>query len=291
MNGPGSVINALSVDVEEYFHPTELQGPATRESWHLYPSRVEEQVERVLDLFDQGGAKATFFILGWLAPKYPKMIRQILDRGHEVGCHSYGHNLVFDLTPQQFRNDTQHAVNAISDACGRAPIIYRAPSYSITEKSLWALEILVECGFTVDSSIYPISHDRYGIPTFSRHAQTIYTPSGPILEVPIATVRLFNEWVSPVGGGGYLRLLPYSYTVAGIRRINHKENAPACIYFHPWEIDPQQPRIAHGWISHLRTYGGLHTCERKVTRMMAEFRFESITTVYSTSGVLEPARS
>ena len=275
--------NALSVDVEEYFHPTELQGCTSRNKWELYPSRVQAQMERVLDLFDRGGVKATFFVLGWLARRYPRMIRQIVDLGHEVGCHSYGHQLIFDLTPEQFRSDTQEAVRAISDASGQAPRLYRAPSYSITTQSLWALEILVECGFTLDSSIYPISHDRYGIPTFSRHAQTIYTPSGPILEVPIATVRLYRDWVSPVGGGGYLRLLPYSYTAAGIRRINQRESLPACIYFHPWELDPEQPRIAPGWISHLRTYGGLRSTEHKLARLMTQFRFDSLAVVYSTN--------
>ena len=160
----------------------------------------------------------------------------------------------------------------------RGPIA--APSYSITRHSLWALEIPAECGFTYDSSIYPIKHDRYGIPGFGRHAQTLSTPSGLIVEVPIATVWLSDRIIAPVGGGAYLRLLPYRYTAAGIRRINHHDQQPACMYFHPWELDPGQPRVALGWLSRLRTYGGLRSMAGKLERLPSDFEFTTLSAVY-----------
>ena len=226
--------NALTVDVEEYFHPSEVQAYIPQERWTDFPSRVNEQVQQVLELLDHHSVKATFFILGWVAERQRATIRSIAAAGHEIGCHSYAHQLVYRQDPAEFRRDTQRAVRAIEDNCGVTPRVYRAPSYSITSASLWALEVLVECGFTHDSSIYPISHDRYGIPGSSRHAYVVQTPSGPICELPIATVKLSASHVAPVGGGGYLRMLPYRYTAAGIRRVNREERQPACnIYFHP----------------------------------------------------------
>jgi polysaccharide deacetylase family protein (PEP-CTERM system associated) len=272
------VLNVLSVDVEEYFHPTEVY--VSEPQWERLPSRVEEQTFQILELFDKKRVKGTFFILGWIAEKRPHLVRAILAAGHEIGCHSYAHRLVYHLTPDQFRQDTMRAVDTIASACGVRPKVYRAPSYSITQKSFWALEILVECGFTHDSSIYPIAHDRYGIPGFSRHAQTIETPAGSILEVPIATVKLSKDRVAPVGGGGYLRLLPYCYTSAGIRALNQKEQKPACIYFHPWEIDPDQPRLAAGRIAQLRTYLGLKGMYRKLERLLSDFSFSTLTAVH-----------
>jgi polysaccharide deacetylase family protein (PEP-CTERM system associated) len=274
------VINALTIDVEEYFHPTEVQSSIGKAEWSSFPSRVEDQVCRILDLLARKEVKATFFILGWVADEHPSIIRRIVEQGHEIGCHSYFHRLVYDLSPKAFREDTRQAVDAIANACGRLAGIYRAPSYSITAQSMWALEILVECGFWCDSSIYPISHDRYGIPNFGRHLQVVQTPSGPIHELPIATVELFKGWVSPVGGGGYFRLLPYSYTAAGIRRINNHERVPACFYLHPWEIDPLQPRLATGRISRWRTYRGLDTMFSKLEHLLEDFEFSAIGTVY-----------
>ena len=273
------VSNILTVDVEEYFHPTEVQSSVDSSRWSALPSRVEGQLALILDLFQRKGVKATFFVLGWLAERCPGMLRLIVDDGHEIGCHSYSHQLVYDLTPAEFKEDTRRAVRIIEDACGVTPRLYRAPSYSITRESMWALEVLVECGFTYDSSIYPIAHDRYGIAGFERHAHVLHTPSGPIHEIPIATVKLPNGRVAPVGGGGYLRLLPYCYTAAGIRRVNLGEGKPACIYFHPWEIDPDQPRLASGLVARMRTYGGLKGMERKLERLLSDFRFGPMTKV------------
>jgi len=282
------MLNALTVDVEEYFHPAEIQASVGPEQWETLPSRVENQVLQTLDLLAQNRVQATFFVLGWVAERHPRCVRAIMAAGHEIGCHSYAHQLIYRLTPAAFRRDTMRAVHAIEDACGVSPWIYRAPSYSITGESLWALETLIECGFTHDSSIYPISHDRYGIPGFERHAHVIHTPSGPIHEIPAATVRSSPSAIMPVGGGAYLRLLPYRYTSAGIRKLNRDEEKPACIYFHPWEIDPDQPRLASGTIARLRTYSGMKGMARKLNRLMSDFRFSTIGTVYGRPEARKP---
>jgi polysaccharide deacetylase family protein (PEP-CTERM system associated) len=272
------MLNVLSVDIEEYFHPAEVHAPVSK--WPSLPSRVEFEVENVLELLNKHSITATFFVLGWVAEHHPRTVSQIATAGHEIGCHSHLHRLIYDLSPKEFRRDTERACRAIEDACGITPRAYRAPSFSITEQSMWALEVLVECGFTHDSSIYPIMHDRYGIPGFGRHAQTLDTPAGSILEIPVATVVLSKRQVAPVGGGGYLRLLPYRYTAAGIRRVNEEEGKPACIYFHPWELDPDQPRLASGMVSRARTYRGLEGMTEKLERLLKEFSFSSLATVH-----------
>jgi polysaccharide deacetylase family protein (PEP-CTERM system associated) len=274
------MLNVLTVDVEEYFHPSEVQRSAPVSSWSAYPSRVESQVKATLDLLSRHNVKSTFFVLGWIAEQHPHVVRQIVAAGHEIGCHSYAHRLVFDLTPAEFACDTKRAIKAIEDACGVTPRSYRAPSYSITRRSMWALDILAECGITHDSSIYPVNHDRYGISGFPRHTHVLNTLAGPLVEVPVATVQLSGQRVSPVGGGAYLRLLPYRYTGAGIRRLNQVENEPACIYFHPWELDDKQPRMTKGVLARLRTYNGLRTMARKIDRLLTEFRFGRIMDVY-----------
>lgn len=272
--------NILTIDVEEYFHPTEVQAGAARRDWSAYTSRLSIQNEILLEALHRHNVSATFFVLGWVAEHQPKLVRDIVRSGHEIGCHSYAHALVYEQTPEVFREDLRKAVIAIEDACGVSPRVYRAPSYSITAQSMWALEELAAAGFTHDSSIYPIQHDRYGIPGFSRHATIIKTPSGPIHEIPIATAKLSKGSVAPVGGGAYLRLLPYRYTAAGIRSINEKENRPACIYMHPWELDPDLPRLTSGILSGLRTYSGLRTMRPKMERLLTDFRFSTLTAVH-----------
>jgi polysaccharide deacetylase family protein (PEP-CTERM system associated) len=274
------MLNALTIDVEEYFHPAEIQTSVGPDQWMTLPSRVEDQVLQVLELLAGKQVRATFFMLGWVAEHHPRCARTIVAAGHEIGCHSYAHQLVYEMTPAAFRLDTLRAVKAIEDACGVSPWIYRAPSYSITGKSMWALETLIECGFTHDSSIYPIAHDRYGIPGFERHAHVIHTASGPIYEVPAATVKVSSNRIMPVGGGGYLRLLPYRYTAAGVRRLNRDEQKPACIYFHPWEIDPSQPKLASGAIARLRTYTGMKGMAHKLNLLMSDFHFSTMSDVY-----------
>jgi len=277
--------NVLSVDVEEYFHPTEMQGATQSEDWGALPSRVEPQTDRVLEMLASRNISGTFFVVGWVAEHHPNLIRRIAAAGHQLGCHSYAHRLVYDLTPLEFKQDTERAVRAIEDASGITPRVYRAPSFSITSRSLWALEALVRCGFTHDSSVYPIQHDRYGIPGFSRHAQSFTTASGSIVEVPAATVRLPGDRVAPVAGGGYLRLLPYRYVAAGIRRINEDEGAPACLYFSPWELDTELPRVAAGWTARVRTFTGVRSMASKVERLLNEFEFASIAAVHPAPAV------
>lgn len=273
------MMNAFTVDVEEYFHPAEV-GLDDEDMWERLPSRVEEQVNRILDLLDSHGVSATFFVLGWVAEHRPAVVREIARRGHEIGCHSYRHRLVYEMNAAEFRDDTKRAMSAIEDAAGVTPRCYRAPSYSITSRSLWALDVLAECGFMYDSSIYPIAHDRYGIPGFSRHALEMKTASGPIWEIPIATVKLGRNTITPIGGGGYLRLLPYRYTAAGIRRVNDEERQPVCMYMHPWELDAGQPRLAEGLVSRLRTYTGLRSMGGKLNRLLGEFKFSTLSAAY-----------
>jgi polysaccharide deacetylase family protein (PEP-CTERM system associated) len=282
-----AIQNILTIDVEEYFHPTEVQRTVPMDRWSSLPSLVERQTDEVLDMLAKNSVQATCFILGWVAKKYRGLVRKIAAAGHEIACHSYAHQLVYDLSPEKFREDTRRALSIIGDITGELPRAYRAPSYSITEQSLWALEILIECGIHCDSSIYPIAHDRYGIPGFERRAHVIETPSGPILEVPIATTQLSYGAIAPVGGGAYLRLLPYRYTAAGIRRINQREQQPACIYFHPWEIDPDQPRLTQGFASGFRTYAGLRGMRTKIERLLADFRFSTIASVYPAEKLIQ----
>jgi polysaccharide deacetylase family protein (PEP-CTERM system associated) len=275
------MLNVLSVDVEEYFHPTEVQAFVNSAGWSSLPSRVDKEVASILELFARYNVRATFFIVGWVAERNTRMVRQIFEGGHEIGCHSYSHGLVYDMSPMEFRLDTERCMNVIADACGVVPRVYRAPSYSITEKSTWALDVLADLGFTHDSSIYPVVHDRYGIPGFPRHAHIIKTPSGPICEVPIGTAELRNGRIAPIGGGGYLRLLPYRYTAAGIRRVNEREQQPACIYFHPWEVDAGQPQLAQGWIARKRTYTGIGGMLHKIEKLLKEFEFSTLSAVHA----------
>lgn len=281
------MVNVLSIDVEDYFHPSELGGNVS--SWTGYPPRVDVGLSFLLDLLADRQVRATFFVLGWVAMRHAHLIRKIAEAGHEIGCHSQTHRLVYRLTPGEFHRDTSDAVKAIEDATGVTPRMYRAPSYSVTSNSLWALEILASCGFTHDSSIYPIVHDRYGIPGFPRHASYMATPSGGILEVPVATVQLGNR-VMPVGGGAYMRLFPYRYMAAGLRRINSQENQPACLYLHPWELDPNQPRLTRRMISRLRTYTGLQGMRRKLTRLLDDFAFAALTDVFPVPSAAQIAR-
>src|SRR5215213_5392972 len=234
--------NVFSVDVEDYFHVEAFSDVVDRQHWESYQCRVEANTQRLLDLLDECGVQGTFFILGWVAERYPKLVRDIVARGHEPACHSYWHRLIYKLDRAEFAADTRRAKDVIEQAAGTTVTGYRAPSYSITAASLWALEVLVETGFTYDSSIFPIRHDVYGIPDAPRGPFRVSTPSGSLVEYPITTFRLGGGPNLPVGGGGYLRLLPFWYTRLGYRRAR-AENLPLIAYVHPWEVDPGQPRL------------------------------------------------
>jgi len=248
--------NILSVDVEDYFHVEAFSDVVGRDTWDRYSCRVEANTLRLLDLFDRCGVKSTCFILGWVAERYPGLVREIVSRGHEPACHSYWHRLIYKLTPEEFREDTRRAKGVIEEIAGRPVYGYRAPSYSITARSLWALDVLSELGFRYDSSIFPIRHDVYGIPNAPRAPFQVETRFGSIYECPITTFRLWGEHNLPVGGGGYLRIFPLRYTLAGCRRAR-AEGLPLVVYVHPWEVDPQQPRLQGRITSRLRHYTNL----------------------------------
>jgi polysaccharide deacetylase family protein (PEP-CTERM system associated) len=248
--------NIMSVDVEDYFHVEAFSDIVDRARWETYPSRVVANTRRVMDLLEESNVRGTFFILGWVAERYPALVREIVARGHEPACHSHWHRLVYKLDPKEFREDTLRAKDAIEQAAGVPVQGYRAPSFSITDRSLWAFEVLVETGFKYDSSIFPIKHDIYGMPRAPRYPFRIATPSGPLVECPITTFRLGVRHNLPVGGGGYLRIFPLWYTRLGFHRAR-KDNLPLIVYTHPWEFDPEQPRFSARLVSRLRHYTNL----------------------------------
>jgi polysaccharide deacetylase family protein (PEP-CTERM system associated) len=285
----GRVVNAMSVDVEDYFHVSALAPVIPRASWDRMDSRVCANTERLLDIFAEFGVRSTFFVLGWVAERHPELVRRIAGAGHEIASHGYGHQLVYDQTPAAFREDVRKARALLEDASGRRVSGYRAPSFSITLRSLWALDVLIEEGHTYDSSIFPIHHDRYGIPHANRRPHTIERAAGSLIEVPASTARIAGLTL-PVGGGGYFRLLPYWWTRFGIARINRIERRAAVFYLHPWEIDPDQPRQAVGGLSRFRHYRNLHRTEARLRRLLTDFRFGSIDAlVQQTRQTCEPA--
>jgi polysaccharide deacetylase family protein (PEP-CTERM system associated) len=278
--------NVFSVDVEDYFHVEAFSDVVDRTSWGGYACRVEANTQRLLDLLDECGVQGTFFILGWVAERYPQLVREIVARGHEPACHSYWHRLIYKLDRAEFAADTRRAKDVIEQAAGEPVFGYRAPSYSITMRSLWALDVLAEAGFTYDSSIFPIRHDVYGIPDAPRQPFLVTTASGPIVEFPITTFRMVGEQNLPVGGGGYLRILPFWYTKLGYRRAR-AENLPLIAYIHPWEVDPDQPRIGGRRRSRLRHYTTLAKTHDRLRRLLALGRFSS----FRGSGLAETARA
>lgn len=273
------MINALTIDVEDYFHVTAFERQIKPKEWDSYPLRVENNTLRILDLLDEFALRATFFVLGWVAERLPSLVKEIHRRGHEIACHGYGHQLVYRLSPQQFREDVALAKNILEDLCGETVRGYRAPSYSITAKSFWALDVLVEEGFSYDSSIFPINHDIYGIPGWKRFPHEITTHSGKILEFPISTLPVtFGNWQSrlPIAGGGYLRLIPAALIARAIQSINIREKQPVIVYFHPWEIDSLQPRIKTGLKSRFRHYLNLSRMELKIRYLLNCLKFAAV---------------
>ena len=270
--------NALSFDVEEYFHVSAYSDRVRPEDWLSYPSRVGRSVEKILELLDQHGCRATFFSLGWIAENRPEVIRRIADCGHEIACHSFSHRRVFDMTQEGFRDDTRHAKELLEDVSGTRVRGYRAPSFSITGDSQWAFEILAELGFAYDSSIFPVRHPNYGMPTAPRSPFRVDTRYGPIVEFPMATLA-FGRTRAPFGGGAYLRLLPYRYTRWAIDYINRRENRPLCVYLHPWEIDADQPRMQGNLTARARHYFGLRSTEAKLKRLLGDVEFCPLSTL------------
>jgi polysaccharide deacetylase family protein (PEP-CTERM system associated) len=277
MTAPSSaIVNAMTIDVEDYFHVSAFAGVLDRSSWPKLESRVERNTHRLLDLFDEHQVRMTFFVLGWVAERYPDLIRALHRRGHEVACHGLTHELVYKQTPELFRSETQRSKSLLEDLTGAPVRGYRAASYSITSKSLWALDILAELGFEYDSSIFPIHHDLYGMPNAPRRPHPV--ANGKLLEIPLTTVQVAGQRL-PCAGGGYFRLLPYGLFRWSLRRVN-AEGLPAVFYMHPWEIDPDQPRIEAPLKSRFRHYTNLHRTESRLSQLLKEFRWGRMDEVF-----------
>jgi len=284
-----TLLNAITVDVEDYFQTEAMAASVARDDWDRMPLRIERNTEQVFELLATHGVRGTFFFLGWVAKRFPALVRQAARLGHELGCHSYWHRLVYRLSPDEFREDTKRAKAAVEDSSGTRVLGYRAPSFSLVKETEWAAEILAQLGFRYDSSVYPIHHDLYSNPRAPRTPHRI--ASGALWEFPLATVSVAGHHL-PVGGGGYLRMLPYGYLRWGLSRLNSREGIPAVVYLHPWEIDTQQPRLPAGARSRFRQYSGLSTTKNKLRRLLEKFRFAPIAETFSrelASGTSAPA--
>lgn len=272
------ILNAFTVDVEDYYHVSAFADRVDRRKWDRFESRVVANTQRVLRLLDRVQTAGTFFILGWVADRHPDLIREIQRAGHEIGCHSYSHRLIYEMTPEEFRSDLKRANEAIGSVTGTPMTAFRAPSFSITRRSLWALDILIEEGIRYDSSVFPVHHDRYGIPGAPRFVNVIERASGQLHEFP-PTVCRFGPMNIPVSGGGYFRLFPYWLTDYGLARVNRRDAQPAMFYIHPWELDPEQPRIPSSLRSRFRHYQNLRTTEPKLEKLLRRFKWGRMTDV------------
>ena len=289
--------NVLTIDVEDYFQVSAFEGLIKRCDWQTYPMRVGNNTRRILDMLDGSGVSATFFILGWLAERDSSLVREINRRGHEVACHGYWHQRVTTQTRQEFREDIRNSKAVLEDLIGKPVVGYRAPSYSISLNSLWAFDELIEAGYIYDSSVFPVHHDYYGIPDWPRFpfhvlqgtdgnwapesASPAHDGSKPelasrMLEIPITTLNLCGKNI-PIAGGGYFRFFPYAFTRWGLKRIGRIDKKPFVFYLHPWELDPDQPRIAGtGMKARFRHYLNLHKTEHRFRQLLSDFQFSSM---------------
>jgi polysaccharide deacetylase family protein (PEP-CTERM system associated) len=292
------VVNAMTVDVEDYFQVSAFDSVVPLDSWDRFERRVAANTDRLLRIFAEFDVRATFFVLGWVAEREPGLVRRIAAAGHEIASHGYGHRLVYGQTTSAFREDVRRSRGLLQSLTGQQVLGYRAPSFSITNRSLWALDILIEEGFAYDASIFPILHDRYGIPSAPRHPFWVMAGAATngldaavrrfggspvagacLLELPGSTVRLAGANL-PIGGGGYFRLLPYGWTRWGTARVNRVEGRPVMFYLHPWEVDPGQPRLPASVLGRLRHYRNLAQTEPRLRRLLGEFRFGPIETLF-----------
>lgn len=279
---PAAIANAMTVDVEDYFQVSAFEACIRREDWPRWPTRVEGNTRRVLELFAGQGTSATFFVLGWVAERFPALVRDISAAGHEVASHGFGHERLTRLDRAAFREGITRTKHLLEDLTGAAVHGYRAPSYSIGPTTLWAHDELREAGYRYSSSIVPIRHDLYGMPEAPRFA--FFTERSGLLEVPVTTVRMGGRnW--PCGGGGFFRLLPYAVFKRGLRRVNRRDRHPGVFYFHPWEIDPQQPRVPGVTLKNrVRHYLNLRRTAPRVERLMRDFRFDRMDRVFLAPG-------
>jgi polysaccharide deacetylase family protein (PEP-CTERM system associated) len=273
-----SILNGMSVDVEDYFHTEAMSKAAPRNTWDRTSCRVERNTEILFELFAAHNVRSTFFFLGWVAERYPALVRKARDLGHEIACHSYWHRPIYTLSPAEFREDTHRAKAVIEDAGGVRVEAYRAPSFSMTPGTEWAADILEEAGFTYDSSVHPVAHDLYD----NRHAprKPYRMAKTELVEIPISTIQLGKQRL-PFCGGGYFRMLPFSYVCWGIRRLNRRDKQPAVFYIHPWEFDPEQPRLAASGRSRFRQYVGLSKTAKNLGRLCEQFRFAPMKEAFS----------
>ncbi|MES9927377.1 MAG: XrtA system polysaccharide deacetylase [Candidatus Thiodiazotropha sp. 6PDIVS] len=279
MVAPDKIINAITVDVEDYYQVSAFNKQVEKAKWETFESRVYNNTHRILKIFDEKEIKGTFFILGWVAERNQKLVKEIHNLGHEVACHGYSHDLVYKQTPEQFLEETSKSKQILEDIVGASVNGYRAASYSITSKSLWAIDILSECGFTYDSSIFPIIHDRYGIPGADTKPHIFQTDKGnKIVEFPLSTVGVLNRRF-PISGGGYFRLFPYWLSNKGLYRVNNHDNVPFIFYMHPWEIDEGQPKIKSSMLSEFRHYNNIDKFETRLLKLIDDFEFSTVSDV------------
>jgi polysaccharide deacetylase family protein (PEP-CTERM system associated) len=267
------VTNALTIDVEDYYQVYNFFPIVDYQDWDSHASRVVANTEKVLGICREHDTKATFFVLGWVADRHPDLVRRIHEEGHEIGSHGYNHKPIFDMTPEEFRGDLKEADRAIRAAVDVPIKGYRAPVFSITRRTWWAVDILCDMGFEYDSSIFPTRHDRYGIPDAPRFAHEIEASDGRKLrEFPLSTVKVCGRNL-PMAGGGYIRLLPFWFIKWAVRRINNKEGQPVVVYLHPWEVDPDQPRLPSGRLTTIRHYRNIAKMESRLRWLLTHHRF------------------
>ncbi len=276
------MLNALSIDLEDYYHAESFSQTIQPGQWGSYRRRVRENSERILAILKNYNVQATFFVLGWVAEREPDLIREIHSRGHEIACHGYNHKMLTKQSPEEFRADLRKARGLIEPLIGQKLLGYRAPTFSIVKSTLWALDILIEDGFIYDSSIFPIHHDRYGIPDAERLPYQIKRDSGTIYEFPMSTLRVAGLNL-PAGGGGYLRILPYAYTKWAVNRLNQQQQM-VMVYLHPWEIDPDQPRQPLPPSTSFRHYYNLGYMETKLNFLLRDFQFAPVVKVMGLQG-------
>jgi len=285
-NDTTRIVNALTIDVEDYFQVAALAEAVDREDWHSMEYRVEANTHRLLELLERHETRATFFTLGWVAEKSPGLVRDIQKAGHEVASHGYSHQLIYNQTPEVFREETRRSKKILEDITGEPITGYRAASYSITNQSRWALDILAEEGFVWDSSIFPVHHDRYGMPGTPRWPHRLTTDNGnELAEFPLSTLK-FPGYTLPIAGGGYFRLFPYWFSRWGLGSIN-RQSQPFVFYLHPWEVDPGQPRLDVKWFSRFRHYNNLDVCEQRLEQLLGHFRFTAMGDVLRNLKLLE----
>jgi polysaccharide deacetylase family protein (PEP-CTERM system associated) len=271
--------NAMTVDVEDYFQVSAFEAHIAKSQWDKLPHRVQYNTLRILDIFAQHNVKATFFTLGWVAERYPQLVQRIVSEGHELASHGYEHIRVTEQNSEQFRADIKKTKQILEDIGGKAVIGYRAASYSIVARNLWALQILEDEGYLYSSSIYPVKHDLYGIPSAPRFA---FKPENTqnLLEIPITTLKIMDRNL-PCGGGGFFRLYPYLFSKWAYQHINSVENQPGIFYFHPWEIDPDQPRQQSlPFKSRFRHYLNLNRVEDRLNNLLNDFAWDTMQNVF-----------